>query len=227
VNDRPVSSPTSRPDLGELPLEPGAERRVGAGELEAVEHRPGVERGPADEHGDDAARAQRLDRGPRLGLELRHRHRLGRVVGVEQVVRDPATLRRRRLRGADVHAPVDRHRVGVDDLAAEPLGEVEGERGLAGGGRADHGHDRDTAHGVSVATPRTGGTDVGFLDKLKKQATKAVDQHGDKIADGLDKAAQTVDKKTKGKYSDRITTGQEKAKDALDKLDGRKDGDLG
>jgi hypothetical protein len=68
---------------------------------------------------------------------------------------------------------------------------------------------------------------VGFLDKLKKQATKAVDQHGDKIADGLDKAAQTVDKKTKGKYSDRITTGQEKAKDALDKLDGRKDGDLG
>ena len=68
---------------------------------------------------------------------------------------------------------------------------------------------------------------MGFLDKLKKQATKAVDQHGDKVADGIDKAAGMVDKKTKGKYSDKIDTGRGKAKDALDKLDGKNDGDLG
>jgi hypothetical protein len=68
---------------------------------------------------------------------------------------------------------------------------------------------------------------MGFLDKLKKQATKAVDQHGDKVADGIDKAAGVVDKKTKGKYSDKIDTGRGKAKDALDKLDGKNDGDLG
>ena len=55
--------------------------------------------------------------------------------GVEQVVRDPRALGRRRLGGADVHAAVERHRVGVDHLAAEPLGQVEREPGLARGGR--------------------------------------------------------------------------------------------
>ena len=74
---------------------------------------------------------------------------------------------------------------------------------------------------------------MGFLDKLKggaekakAQATKAVDQHGDKIASGIDKAADTVNRKTKGKYADKIDSGTAKAKDALDKLDGRHD-DLG
>ena len=68
---------------------------------------------------------------------------------------------------------------------------------------------------------------MGFLDKLKKQATKAVDDHGDKVAQGIDKAAGVVDKKTKGKYTDKIETGRGKAKDALDKLDGKNDDDLG
>ena len=71
---------------------------------------------------------------------------------------------------------------------------------------------------------------MGFLDKLKggaqkarESATKAVDQHGDKIAGGIDKAADTVNRKTKGKYADKIETGRGKAKDALDKLDGKDD----
>ena len=64
---------------------------------------------------------------------------------------------------------------------------------------------------------------MGFLDKLKGKATQAVDRHGDKIADGLDKAADAVDKRTKGKYSDKIGTGRDKAKDALDRLDGKND----
>ena len=64
---------------------------------------------------------------------------------------------------------------------------------------------------------------MGIFDKLKKQATKAVDEHGDQIASGIDKAADMADKKTGGKYSDKIDTGTEKAKDALDKLDGKND----
>ena len=39
--------------------------------------------------------------------------------------------------------------------------------------------------------PSEDGSDMGFLDKVKEQVTKAVDQHGDKIADGIDKAAGT------------------------------------
>ena len=64
---------------------------------------------------------------------------------------------------------------------------------------------------------------MGFLDKAKAAATKAVDQHGDKIAAGVDKAAEVVDKKTGKKHSDTIAKGRTQAKDALDKLDGKND----
>ena len=67
---------------------------------------------------------------------------------------------------------------------------------------------------------------MSFLDKAKAKVTQAVDDHGDKIAGGIDKAASTADQKTKGKYSQHIGTGQAKAKEALDKLDGKKDGDI-
>lgn len=68
---------------------------------------------------------------------------------------------------------------------------------------------------------------MGFLDRLKDKLAPAKDkvshlaqQHGDKIDQGLDKAAKVVDEKTKGKYSDRIRTGTGKAKDAVDRLAG-------
>ena len=64
---------------------------------------------------------------------------------------------------------------------------------------------------------------MGFLDKAKQQLTKAVDQHGNKIAQGMDKAADAIDKKTGGKHQDKIKQGRVKAQEALDKLDGKND----
>lgn len=61
------------------------------------------------------------------------------------------------------------------------------------------------------------------MKKLRKQAEKAVDQHGDKIAKGLDSAADAASKRTGGKHDSKIDSGVAKAKDALDKLDGRND----
>ncbi|WP_030563082.1 antitoxin [Streptomyces aureocirculatus] len=77
---------------------------------------------------------------------------------------------------------------------------------------------------------------MGFLNRLKDKlapakgkASDLAHQHGDKIDLGLDKAAQLVDRRTKGRYSDKIRTGTGKAKDALDRFagedDGRKEGD--
>ena len=66
---------------------------------------------------------------------------------------------------------------------------------------------------------------MGFLDNLRGKAQQAVDQHGDKIARGIDQAAAAADKRTKGKYSRHIGTGSSKAKEALDRLDGKRDGD--
>jgi uncharacterized protein YjbJ (UPF0337 family) len=68
---------------------------------------------------------------------------------------------------------------------------------------------------------------MGFLDTLKAKLNPAKEkvsdlaqQHGDKIDQGLDKAAKMVDEKTKGKYSDKIQQGTGKAKDAMGKLSG-------
>ena len=68
---------------------------------------------------------------------------------------------------------------------------------------------------------------MGFLDDAKKQLTDAVDKHGDKISEGIDKAAELADQKTGGKHTDKIAGATGKARDALDTLDGKDDGDLG
>jgi ABC-type transporter Mla subunit MlaD len=64
---------------------------------------------------------------------------------------------------------------------------------------------------------------MGFLDKAKQAATKAVDQHGDKISKAIDQGAEMADKKTGGKHRDKIRKAQGQAKVQLDKLDGKND----
>ena len=64
---------------------------------------------------------------------------------------------------------------------------------------------------------------MGFLDKLKQMVTGKVDDHGDQIGSGIDKAAAAADEKTGGKYDDKIDTGTDKLKDGLDSLDGKDD----
>jgi hypothetical protein len=64
---------------------------------------------------------------------------------------------------------------------------------------------------------------MSFFDKAKDTVSDAVDKHGEKIASGIDKAADLADGKTGGKHSEKIRGGADKAKDALDKLDGKND----
>lgn len=64
---------------------------------------------------------------------------------------------------------------------------------------------------------------MSFFDKARKGLTGAVDKHGDKIGEGIDKAADMIDKRTGGKHAGEVSTGAEKAKEALDRLDGRDD----
>ena len=64
---------------------------------------------------------------------------------------------------------------------------------------------------------------MGIFDEIKEKLTGAVDDHGDKIGEGLDKAGNAVNEKTGGQYSDKIDAGVDKAKDGLDSLDGQDD----
>ncbi|GAB2720400.1 antitoxin [Streptomyces bullii] len=66
---------------------------------------------------------------------------------------------------------------------------------------------------------------MGLLDNVKAKLgpakAKVSDlalRHEDRIQHGLDRAAQVVDKRTKGKYSDRIQKGTGRAKGAMDRL---------
>ncbi len=64
-------------------------------------------------------------------------------------------------------------------------------------------------------------------EKLGMSKDKAGDlarQHGDKIDQGLDKAGDTMDKKTGGKYGEKIDSGVEKAKGAVDDHGKKSDG---
>ncbi|MGW1138139.1 antitoxin [Streptomyces zhihengii] len=72
---------------------------------------------------------------------------------------------------------------------------------------------------------------MGFLDTVKARLAPAGEkvadlarQHEGRIGHGLDKAARSVDHRTKGKYSERIETGAGKAKEALGRIAHPKDG---
>jgi 3-oxoacyl-ACP reductase-like protein len=58
------------------------------------------------------------------------------------------------------------------------------------------------------------------LGKLAKTLKGVVDKQGDKIAAGVDKATDVVDKKTKGKYADKLAK-VDKLADKLDKTKGK------
>jgi hypothetical protein len=125
----------------ELGLERRPQRWVGAGEAQVVERRPQVEPRPADEHRHDAAREQVVDDLPAQRLVRRRRRGDRHRPDVEQVVRTPPRSCGGSLAGADVHAAVELHGVGVDDLAAHRAGERDPEVGLAGRRRPDDGED--------------------------------------------------------------------------------------
>ena len=66
---------------------------------------------------------------------------------------------------------------------------------------------------------------MGFLDKFKKQAPELKKKAADlaasqnyKIDVGIDKAADAVNKATKGKYEDKIDSAADKAQEGVDKL---------
>ena len=67
---------------------------------------------------------------------------------------------------------------------------------------------------------------MGFLDKLKKQASTAAGKHGDKIVGGIDKAGDAVNKATKNKYEHQVGKAKSVAKDGVHKA-GRSDGQGG
>lgn len=58
---------------------------------------------------------------------------------------------------------------------------------------------------------------MGIFDKAKDLAA----QHSDKIRQGVEKAGDTVDQRTGGKYAQHVDKGQDAVNKALDDQEGR------
>jgi hypothetical protein len=82
-----------------------------------------------------------IDRGAGQLLVAGHVRGPGHRPDVEQVVRHAAAAGFGLLGGADVHALVELHRIGVHDLAVQGAGQRDAQAGLAGGGRPHDGDD--------------------------------------------------------------------------------------
>ncbi len=61
---------------------------------------------------------------------------------------------------------------------------------------------------------------MGSRSKAKQQAEQVVEQHGDKIATGLEKTGEAVSKVTGGRFDDKIDKGVTKAKERLEQSGG-------
>ena len=97
-------------------------------QLQIGQRRPEVEAGAAG-HDRDPPPRQRCRRSPRGGLRVAgHVAVGGQRPDADQVVRDARRGRRRRLVGEHRQARVELHRVGRDDLAIDPLGELAAPR---------------------------------------------------------------------------------------------------
>ncbi|CAB4610342.1 unannotated protein [freshwater metagenome] len=106
-----------RPHLGEL-----------SGDLEIVGDRLEIETCSPDEDRPVAAGFDRLENHPTIRLESRNRVIVVGIDDVDQMMTDLRLFRTRRLRGSDIHTPVDLHRVHGDDFEiVSGSGQIEGQ----------------------------------------------------------------------------------------------------
>ncbi|HEU5483594.1 MAG TPA: antitoxin [Microlunatus sp.] len=58
---------------------------------------------------------------------------------------------------------------------------------------------------------------MGIFDKAKD----LINEHNDKVDQGIDKAAEIIDQKTGGQHSEQVKQGAQQAKNAMDDVSGR------
>jgi hypothetical protein len=68
---------------------------------------------------------------------------------------------------------------------------------------------------------------MSIFDKVKGKAADLARDHGEKVAKGLDKAADAANQRTGGQHADKIRDGAERAKRALDDLGNQPPGETG
>lgn len=149
--------------FGQFRLQAGAHLRVGAGEVQGVDGTAYVQAGAADQDRGAALGEQPVDLGAGQPLVLGDAGGPCDVPDVQEAVRYALLLLGREFGGADVHAAVELHGIGVDDLAAHVLRERDAQIGLSGRGGTDDGD--DPRSGTAVFTPSVSQTSRPHLER--------------------------------------------------------------
>ena len=107
-----------------------ADPRIRSRETEIEQHRRNVQTGAADQDRPRSARLDGVDRRKRVGLVARDVRIVGDVERVDEVMGNAIAVGFQHFGRADVHAPVELHRIGVhhlggDSRGGEPLGDVQ------------------------------------------------------------------------------------------------------
>jgi hypothetical protein len=68
---------------------------------------------------------------------------------------------------------------------------------------------------------------MSIFDKVKGKAADLARDHGEKVAKGVDKAADAANRRTGGQHADKIRDGAERAKRAVDDLGNQPPGETG
>ena len=130
---------------------------AGIGDVgQAIGERREIQAGAAGQDRQAARVVRGLHRGEGLGRATRRRCRLRGGADAVEGVRHARFLLRRRAGGEDAQLAIHLHGVGVDDGAAQALGQRQGERGLAAGGRAGN------QHGMRMGHDGVGPRCIGF-----------------------------------------------------------------
>ena len=129
--------------------------RIRAGELQLIQGGTHIQAGTTHQNRVAATTANLLNQLTATLLKLRYGGLVPHVHDVQQVVRNTAHLLRRDFCGADIHAPVELHRISVNALTVQTQSQLNGERALTGAGRA-HNSDNGQSFGDSHAPHSTG-----------------------------------------------------------------------
>ncbi|MGH9117207.1 MAG: Rv0909 family putative TA system antitoxin [Acidimicrobiales bacterium] len=118
--------------------------------------------------------------------------------------------------GLSLSEAAERYRDGCPGCRSTPCGCARG---------AETGADSPRRGGTRVTADEAKDQGDNLIDNLKAQASglaekgkNLIAEHGNKVTEGIDKAADFVDEKTGGKHTDKIETAADKAKDLVDKL---------
>ncbi len=129
--------------LGQLQRQPGAHRRIGGRQFRQTPfQRPKIKHGSPDQQGNSPRHFNFPDLAPGILSKTAGRIGLRRIEDIDQPMRDEAPGFQIGLGGADIHLPINQGRIHADDFERQPSGQLDRQRGFAGGGRphqAQHG----------------------------------------------------------------------------------------